>query len=223
MNHERRTEKMTLPINLLHCPACRKGSLSTHEDQNAHCDQCHATFAAGDGVIDLLPAATQKPGYAQRTMEWPWLVRLYESWWWRRSPLIAAALGCTFEQEQDYVLRSLALQPEARILALACGPGIYTRPIARAVPQGVALGLDISWPMLSYAAARAREESIEYQHPRPRRKQSEPRDETKPTLAQFGKSPNPYHRKLYRSLIRAAQRPTGRFKVPPQPPLRLSS
>ena len=72
-------------------------------------------------------------------------------------------------------------------------------------------------------AARAQAILIEYQHPSPRRKPSEPRDETKPTLAQFGNPPNPYHRKLYRSLIRAAQRPTGRFKVPPQPPLRLSS
>jgi SAM-dependent methyltransferase len=152
---------MRLPANLLHCPACRTGFLAIHEDQQAHCGACRAAFPAVDGVIDLLPPATQKPGYAQRTMEWPWLVRMYESRWWRRNPVFAAGFGCSFEEEQAHILRSLALRTDARVLDLACGPGIYTRPIARAVPEGTALGLDISWPMLSYATARAREESVD--------------------------------------------------------------
>lgn len=152
---------MTLPTDLLRCPTCRKGTLSTQGDETVQCGHCSASFTAADGVIDLLPPAAENPAYAQRTMEWPWLVRIYESRWWRRSPLIAAAFGCTFEQEQNHVLRSLALRPDARILDLACGPGIYTRPIARAVPEGVALGLDVSWPMLSFATARSRGDGID--------------------------------------------------------------
>jgi SAM-dependent methyltransferase len=151
---------MKPPDGLLRCPACRSAPLSAEAEGVVRCRGCHAGFPIRADVVDLLPPATQKPSYAQRTMEWPPLVRIYESRWWRRSPLAAAAFGCTFEEEQAHVLRSLALRAEARVLDLACGPGIYTRPIARAVPGGVAIGLDISGPMLSYATARSREESI---------------------------------------------------------------
>ncbi len=143
-----------MPSDLFRCPSCRQGFVSPQEDRSVRCGHCQATFPA-DGVIDLLPPPVKKPAYAQRTMEWPWLVRIYESRWFRRSRLAAAACGCTFEEEQALILRSLALRPDARILDLACGPGIHTRPIARAVPGGIVLGLDISWPMLSYATARA--------------------------------------------------------------------
>ncbi len=146
---------------LVRCPACSTGSLSVHEDRTARCSECHAAYPAADGVIDLLPPAKRKPGYAQRAMEWPWLVRIYESRWWRRSPLVAVPFGFSFEEEQAYVLRSLALHPDARVLDLACGPGIYTRPMAQALRDGVVIGLDISRPMLSYAAARARDEGID--------------------------------------------------------------
>ncbi len=149
-----------MPSDLFRCPSCRQGFVSPQEDRSVRCGHCQATFPA-DGVIDLLPPPVKKPAYAQRTMEWPWLVRIYESRWFRRSRLAAAACGCTFEEEQALILRSLALRPDARILDLACGPGIHTRPIARAVPGGIVLGLDISWPMLSYATARAREESLD--------------------------------------------------------------
>jgi len=149
-----------LPAQLLRCPSCREGSLRD-DGPVVTCERCAAIFPVAGGVVDLLPASTSHPGYAQRTMEWPWLVRIYESRWWRRSPVIAAAFGCSFEEEQAYVLRSLDLPKNARVLDLACGPGIYTRPLARAASSGLALGLDISWPMLSYATARAREEEID--------------------------------------------------------------
>ena len=149
-----------LPADLILCPSCHQGRLA-EDGGKAVCAKCSATFPLANGVVDLLPPPTKKPGYAQRTMEWPWLVRVYESRWWRRSPLIAATLGCSFEEEQAHVLRSLALKPGGRALDLACGPGIYTRPLARAASGGIVVGLDISWPMLSYATARAREEGLE--------------------------------------------------------------
>lgn len=108
----------------------------------------------------MLPPAAAEPGYAQRTMEWPWLVRIYESRWWRRNGLFTVALGCSFDEEQAHILRSLGLRTESRVLDLACGPGIYTRPIARAATQGTVIGLDISRPMLSFATGRAREDGL---------------------------------------------------------------
>lgn len=149
-----------LSVGLVRCPTCRQGLLS-EQAERAICGRCQAAFPAAKGVVDLLPPTLQNPGYLQRAMEWPWLVGIYESRWWRRSPFHASAFGCTFEEEQALILRSLSLGPGARVLDLACGPGIYTRPLARAASGGIALGLDISWPMLSHASARARGESLE--------------------------------------------------------------
>lgn len=143
--------------SLVRCPSCRLGFLSQGAEQ-ATCGHCSAAFRVAGGVVDLLPSAAERPSLVQRAMEWNRLVRIYESRLWRRNPLLTAAFGCTFEEEQAAILRSLSLRPEARVLDLACGSGIYTRPLARAAPAGVVLGLDLSWPMLSYAAARAREE-----------------------------------------------------------------
>jgi ubiquinone/menaquinone biosynthesis C-methylase UbiE len=97
---------------------------------------------------------------AQTLMEWPPLVRVYESRFWRRSPVFAAFFGISFEREYALIADAANLEPDALVLDLACGPGIYARPFARAVPRGQVIGLDLSVPMLRYAADRAREEGL---------------------------------------------------------------
>lgn len=151
---------MKLAADLVRCPVCHKGFLSIRGETTARCGTCHAEFQVKDGVIDLLPQTQHNSGFAQRLMEKPWLVRIYESRMWRRNPLAEAAIGCSFEEEQAHVIRALSLRPDARVLDLACGPGNYTRPLARALPHGTAIGLDISQPMISFAASRANDEGI---------------------------------------------------------------
>jgi SAM-dependent methyltransferase len=92
---------------------------------------------------------------AQRAMEWPPIVRIYESRLWRRSPIAAAAMRISFEREYAIIAAAARLTPAAAVLDLACGPGIYARRFAAAVPQGVVVGLDLSLPMLRFAARRA--------------------------------------------------------------------
>jgi SAM-dependent methyltransferase len=89
------------------------------------------------------------------------IVRIYESRLWRRSPYVALLTGITFERELELILRVADLTGADRILDLACGPGIYTRPFAQRAPAGSVVGLDISLPMLRYASRRARRERVE--------------------------------------------------------------
>src|SRR5690349_15003439 len=93
-------------------------------------------------------------------MEWPALVRLYESRLWRRSALFAVVLGISFERECALIADAATLRPDDVVLDLACGPGIYTRSWARRVPRGRIVGLDLSVPMLRYAAERVRAERL---------------------------------------------------------------
>jgi SAM-dependent methyltransferase len=97
---------------------------------------------------------------AQISMEAEPIVRIYESRLWRRGPHVALVLGISFEREQELILRAGALTGSERILDLACGPGIYTRPFARQVPAGSVVGLDLSLPMLRYGSRRVREEGL---------------------------------------------------------------
>jgi SAM-dependent methyltransferase len=114
-----------------------------------------------DRVVDLLPGDTRRLSLAKWAMEAEPVVRVYESRLWRRSALLTVALGISFEREQEILLD--AARPEAgdTVLDLACGPGIYTRPFARRVPSGRVFGIDLSVPMLRYAARRVREEGLE--------------------------------------------------------------
>ena len=54
------------------------------------------------------------------------------------------------------LLQGLALRPEDRVVDFACGTGEPSLTIARLVPRGRVLGIDIAEPMLEIARRRAR-------------------------------------------------------------------
>jgi SAM-dependent methyltransferase len=147
--------------SLVRCPSCNHGPLAADAPGTARCAHCQATFPTDKGFVDLLPPATEKPGYAQRTMLWPPLIRMYEGPYWRRSFWAEWIIGLRFDDELALIVRTLGVAPGHRVLDLACGPGIFTRPFARAVQDGVVVGLDISEPMLSYSTMRARQDAID--------------------------------------------------------------
>jgi len=93
-------------------------------------------------------------------MEWPPLVRVYESRFWRRSLLFAAFLGISFEREYSLIAAAANLKGDERLLDLGCGPGIYARRFARRLPRGHVTGLDLSAPMLRYASKRAQTDGL---------------------------------------------------------------
>ena len=97
---------------------------------------------------------------AQSLMEWPPLVRVYESRFWRRSPLFAALFGISFEREYSLITAAANLKGDERLLDLGCGPGIYARRFARRLPRGHVTGIDLSAPMLRYASKRAQTDGL---------------------------------------------------------------
>lgn len=99
-------------------------------------------------------------GLGQRAMESAWVVSIYESRLWRRNPLVAAAMGISFDRELACIAEAARIDEAASVLDLACGPGIYTRPFARRLPRGRVIGLDLSRPMLRYARTRSRSEGL---------------------------------------------------------------
>ncbi len=114
-----------------------------------------------DNVIDLLPPGSPRRSLAQATMESQAVVAIYESRFLRRSPIFAALMRLTFEEEYRLITRAAKLQGAERLLDLACGTGIYARPLAGLLAQGGVVGLDLSLPMLQYASRQADQQQLE--------------------------------------------------------------
>lgn len=153
---------MQVQAGLLCCPACGRGSLVADALHAAgvQCVACGASYPITEEVIDLLPDASPPGSLAQRIMEAESVVRIYESRLWRRSVVASWKLGISFEHERDLILRAANLDDAATVLDLACGSGIYTRPLARQVRAGTVIGLDLSLPMLRYASQRVGEAGL---------------------------------------------------------------
>ena len=102
-----------------------------------------------DGILDTLgdvPEPTITP--FQRLMQSKVVVSIYEGLW--RQLGYYAASSRFFGDEIETVLRLHRGKRCERLLDLACGTGIFTRPLARETGSLV-VGLDLSWPMLRQA------------------------------------------------------------------------
>lgn len=144
------------------CPACKAGAsaLAGGDDATSFCAACGARFPFREGFLDLLPPTEEGRTSVQALMEWPPLIRIYESRLWRRSVVFNLLAGLSFERECRLIEQAACFEPNQHVLDLACGSGIYTRRFARAVPRGAVVGLDLSAPMLRYAARATREEQL---------------------------------------------------------------
>ena len=150
------------------CPACR-GELraqpeSEHPpeaDLGAVCTTCQLEYPVLWGVVDFLPIDDVERSRAQQAMEAPSIVSIYEGSLWRRSPLTALLMQISLDEEMALVERIASPGPTARVLDLACGPGLYARRFAAGHPEREIVGLDLSWPMLRAATRKAAEAKLE--------------------------------------------------------------
>ncbi len=104
------------------------------------------------GFLDVLGESTpaQVPTFAQRAMNSPFVAGVYERLW--RPIAFYVASGVTTGAEQRRAADALRLSGAHRLLDVACGPGNFTGRLAQRLPDGgIAIGLDISEPMLERA------------------------------------------------------------------------
>ena len=104
------------------------------------------------GFLDVLGESTapQAPTFAQRAMNSPLVAGVYERLW--RPVAFYVASGVTTGAEQRRAAAALRLAGAHRLLDIACGPGNFTGQLAQRLPDGgLAVGLDISEPMLKRA------------------------------------------------------------------------
>jgi SAM-dependent methyltransferase/uncharacterized protein YbaR (Trm112 family) len=141
----------------MRCPHCLGTNLRAVSD-GISCDSCRMQYSVRNGIPDMLgndPREIITP--FQRLMQTPVVVSIYEKLWRRVGYYLASSRS--FGREMEAVLRIGKSGRAGRALDLACGTGLFTRPLAHLSGYPV-VGLDLSWPMLSRAQTLLQREGL---------------------------------------------------------------
>lgn len=116
-------------------------------------DRLAVADPAARGYVDLIGrVAAPQPTASQRAMNSPVVAAVYERLW---RPAGVAALnlyGLTARREREEAADRLRLRGPQRVLDVACGPGNFTAFFGSKLSgDGVAIGFDISRPMIHQA------------------------------------------------------------------------
>jgi ubiquinone/menaquinone biosynthesis C-methylase UbiE len=132
----------------MRCPRCSAEDLRQRED-GASCGVCNAKYASTEGILDMLGADSPEVITPfQHIMQTRLIVSIYEKAWRRIGYYLASSRS--FKNEMETVLSHLEGKDATSALDVACGPGVFTGPIAMKT-KGIVVGFDLSWPMLRAA------------------------------------------------------------------------
>jgi SAM-dependent methyltransferase len=107
-----------------------------------------------EGYLDLLGADFERPRTrAQDAMHSPLVASIYERWWRPvGAMLLMGPSGPRMGGERKLAREALELDKARTVLDVCCGPGNFTRSFPESMPaDGLAIGLDVSPPMLAHA------------------------------------------------------------------------
>lgn len=133
----------------LRCPHCQADHAFElkAEVNKIHCQQCKSAFSYAQGYVDFLPAeAEKKPGIAQRFMENPLLVSIYENYF--RPTFTALGSPIKYAEEEAWLAQVKTRLPVKLVLDLAAGTGRYARLLAEQYQPDMVIAVDISAPMI---------------------------------------------------------------------------
>jgi ubiquinone/menaquinone biosynthesis C-methylase UbiE len=141
----------------MRCPRCL-GTPLRNDGGGVACFGCKSRFPLKDGILDMLGVYHDEVITPfQKLMQTAAIVAIYEKLWRRIGYFIASSRA--FEREVETVLRFSEGKPTDRMLDLACGTGVFTRPLAYH-GGGDVIGLDMSMPMLNRAQHLIQKEGI---------------------------------------------------------------
>ena len=121
------------------------------------CRNCMTVFPVRHGYLDLHPGDPEPVPPIQHLMQFPPVVAVYEGLWRPLGYFIASKHS--FPKDVDRI-SALIQRRHGTILDLACGPGNFTRRIARLAPQSVVVGFDLSPQMLERAVKLTAKERL---------------------------------------------------------------
>jgi SAM-dependent methyltransferase/uncharacterized protein YbaR (Trm112 family) len=135
-------------LSHMQCPRCHSAKLEQNHSGLA-CKDCHTDYPLINGILNMAGTdAKEVITPFQRLMQAPAIVSIYEKIWRRIGYFLASSRS--FNKEIQTVLGHGKKRSVGPALDLACGPGVFTRPLALQ-DKGIVVGLDLSFPMLRQA------------------------------------------------------------------------
>lgn len=121
---------------------------------SASCSGCQRNYPLKNRILDFLDGTARREVITpfQRLMQFPPVTRVYEKYW---RPLgFFVASSSSFQRFSADLIRRLEPEKRQSILDLACGPGLFSCPLASQT-SGWVIGVDLSLPMLRQARKKA--------------------------------------------------------------------
>lgn len=113
------------------------------------------------GYIDLLdPNSNSRIG--EKMFRSKFVVSIYERPWRPIAGRLLFGRRWKSSEERRVVMEKLDVQPEDNALDVCCGPGNYTRPLAKAAHRGIAIGIDMSETMVASGARQGGGSNLAY-------------------------------------------------------------
>src|SRR5215831_6676557 len=160
-------EQLPEVFGAFECAICRaRDPIWTSSNHSDHlftsaggltCRRCQTFFPARHGYLDLHPGDPEPVPPIQHLMQFPPIVAVYEGLWRPIGYFIASKHS--FPKDVDRIA-SLIQRRHGLILDLACGPGNFTRRIARLAPESTVVGFDLSPQMLERAVRLTAKEGL---------------------------------------------------------------
>lgn len=116
------------------------------------------------GYIDLIgPEAAPQPTASQRAMNSTTVASIYERLWRPAGVAALGLYGVSPRREREEAAQALRLRGAQRVLDVACGPGNFTNFFGTKLSgNGIAVGFDISLPMIEQAVRNNRSAHAAY-------------------------------------------------------------
>ena len=152
-------------LDILRCPVCHSDATirgRTNGSTNGHgtlvCQSCQNAFPLHNSFLDLCPDLEEKITPIQHLLQFRPAILVYDNLW---RPLgYRMTSGRSFPEDLDRITTLMEPERHRLVLDLACGPGNFTRSIARSGVGTKVVGLDLSRQMLERAVQLTEEQNL---------------------------------------------------------------
>jgi ubiquinone/menaquinone biosynthesis C-methylase UbiE/uncharacterized protein YbaR (Trm112 family) len=153
-------------VEILRCPTCHSHAtswLGTNGSRNGDhdrivCQDCKSAFPLRDNYLDLCPDLEEEITPIQHLLQFTPAILVYDNLW--RPVGYRMTSGRSFPEDLRRITTMMEPERHRLVLDLACGPGNFTRSIARCGEDTKVVGLDLSREMLERAAKLTEEQGL---------------------------------------------------------------
>jgi SAM-dependent methyltransferase len=145
-------------LRSLLCPGCRSGAPKTTDGNALECERCRTRYPFAGGYLDLSPDYQEHITPIQHVLQFKPAILLYDNVWRPFGYFLTS--DRSFSRDLKRITELMAPERHRLVLDLACGPGNFTRSIARVGERTQVIGFDLARQMLERARALTPEEEF---------------------------------------------------------------